>query len=129
MKSTSWGRLGERRPGLPFASFPCLLLIVLVSVRRGQDSSYVLCEHHLRVHPWQTFSMEPVPDAALSAAGSIPWKVPSRFGVTAKMLAVIRQLHGGMRTRVCTDAGEHSEGFDVTQGLRQRLRVVAVTDC
>ena len=35
------------------------------------------------------------------------------------MLTVIRQFHEGMRARVRTDDGEHSEWFDVTQGLRQ----------
>ena len=35
------------------------------------------------------------------------------------MLTVIRRFHEGMRARVCTDDGEHSEWFDVTQGLRQ----------
>ena len=35
------------------------------------------------------------------------------------MLTVIRQFHEGMRARVRTDDGEHSEWFDVTLGLRQ----------
>ena len=35
------------------------------------------------------------------------------------MLTVIRQFHEGMRARMCTDDGEHSEWFDGTQGLRQ----------
>ena len=43
----------------------------------------------------------------------------ARFGVPEKMLIVIRQFHEGMRARVRTDNGEHSEWFDVTQGLRQ----------
>ena len=43
----------------------------------------------------------------------------ARFGVPDKMLTVIRQFHEGMRVRVRTDDGEHSEWFDVTQGLRQ----------
>ena len=43
----------------------------------------------------------------------------ARFGVPDKMLTVIRQFHEGMRARVRTDDGEHSEWFDVTQGLRQ----------
>ena len=47
------------------------------------------------------------------------WVVLARFGVPDKMLTVIRQFHEGMRARVCTDDGEHSEWFDVTQGLRQ----------
>ena len=45
--------------------------------------------------------------------------VLARFGVPDKMLTVIRQFHEGMRARVLTDNGEHSEWFDVTQGLRQ----------
>ena len=43
----------------------------------------------------------------------------ARFGAPEKMLTVIRQFHEGMRARVRTDDGEHSEWFDVTQGLRQ----------
>ena len=43
----------------------------------------------------------------------------ARFGVPEKMLTVSRQFHEGMRARVRTDDGEHSEWFDVTQGLRQ----------
>ena len=35
------------------------------------------------------------------------------------MLIVIRQFDEGMRARERTDDGEHSEWFDVTQGLRQ----------
>ena len=35
------------------------------------------------------------------------------------MFTVIRQFHEGMRARVRTDDGEHSEWFNVTQGLRQ----------
>ena len=38
---------------------------------------------------------------------------------TEKMLTVIRQFHEGMRARVCTDDGEHSARYYVTQGLRQ----------
>ena len=47
------------------------------------------------------------------------WVVLARFGVPEKMFTVIRQFHEGMRARVRTDDGEHSEWFDVTQGLRQ----------
>ena len=43
----------------------------------------------------------------------------ARFGVPEKMLTVIHQFHEGMRARVRTDDGEHSEWFDVTQGPRQ----------
>ena len=42
-----------------------------------------------------------------------------RFGVPEKMLTVIHQCREGMRARVRTDDGEHSEWLDVTQGLRQ----------
>ena len=35
------------------------------------------------------------------------------------MLTFVRQFHEGTRARVRTDDGEHSEWFDVTQGLRQ----------
>ena len=45
--------------------------------------------------------------------------VLARFGVPEKVLTVICQLHEGMRARVRADDGEHSEWFDVTQGLRQ----------
>ena len=39
------------------------------------------------------------------------WVVLARFGVPEKVLTVIRQFHEGMRARVCTDDGEHSEWF------------------
>ena len=47
------------------------------------------------------------------------WILLARFGVPEKMLTVIRQFHEGMRARVHTDDGEHSEWFDVTRGLPQ----------
>ena len=47
------------------------------------------------------------------------WVVLARFGVPEKMSTVIRQFHEGMRARLRTDDGEHSEWFDVTQELRQ----------
>ena len=50
----------------------------------------------------------------------------ARFGVPEKMLTVIRQFHEGMRPRVRTDDGEHSEWFDVTQGLRQGLSLIHI---
>ena len=37
------------------------------------------------------------------------WVVLARFGVPEKMLTVIRQFHEGMRARVRTDDGAHSE--------------------
>ena len=45
--------------------------------------------------------------------------VLARFRVPEKTLTVISQFHEGMRARVRTDDGEHSEWFDLTQGLRQ----------
>ena len=36
-----------------------------------------------------------------------------------KIPSVFRKFHDGMGARVRTDDGEHSEWFDVTQGLRQ----------
>ena len=47
------------------------------------------------------------------------WEVFTRFGVPTKIITVIRQFHNGMRARVRTNDGEHSEWSDVTQGLRQ----------
>ena len=47
------------------------------------------------------------------------WEVLARFGVPAKMLAVIRLFHDGMRARVRTEDGERSEGFDAMQGRRK----------
>ena len=47
------------------------------------------------------------------------WVVLAHFGVPEKMFTVIHQFHEGMRARVRTDDGGHSEWFDVTQGLRQ----------
>ena len=47
------------------------------------------------------------------------WVVLARSGIPEKMLTVIRKFHEGMRARVCTDDGDHSGWFDVTQGLRQ----------
>ena len=44
----------------------------------------------------------------------------ARFGVPEKMLTVLRQFREGMRARVRTDNGDHSEWFGVTQGRRQR---------
>ena len=43
----------------------------------------------------------------------------ARFGLPANMLAVIGQFHDGVRVRVRTDDGEHSEWIDVTQELSQ----------
>ena len=45
------------------------------------------------------------------------WKVLARIRVPQTMVAVIRQLHDGMRVRVWTDDGKYSEWFEVKQGL------------
>ena len=47
------------------------------------------------------------------------WVVLARSGVLDNFLTVICQFHEGTRARVRTDDGEHSEWFDITQGLRQ----------
>ena len=44
-------------------------------------------------------------------------KVLTNSGVPIKLLTIIRNFHDGMRARVRTDDGEHSEWFEVTQGL------------
>ena len=43
------------------------------------------------------------------------WVLLARFGVPETMLTDIRQLHVGMRARVRTDDGEHSEWFNATR--------------
>ena len=47
------------------------------------------------------------------------WVVLASFGAPEKILTVIRQFHEGMQADVRDVDGEHSEWFDVTQGLRQ----------
>ena len=47
------------------------------------------------------------------------WVVLARFGVPDKMLTVVHQFHEGMRAHVCTDDGEHSVWFVVSQDPRQ----------
>ena len=47
------------------------------------------------------------------------WDVLTRFDVPTKILTVLRQFDDGMRARVRTGDREHSDWFDVTQGLRQ----------
>ena len=49
----------------------------------------------------------------------LSWQVLTHVGVPTKMLTIIGNFHEGMRARVPTDDGEHSEWFDVTQGLRR----------
>ena len=47
------------------------------------------------------------------------WTVLACFGIPPRILAVIRQFHGGMRACVRLDDGGCSDTFDVEQGLRQ----------
>ena len=44
------------------------------------------------------------------------WTVLARFGISPRMLAVIRQFHDGMRACVRLDDSECSDMFDVEQG-------------
>ena len=53
-----------------------------------------------------------------SADRELLWVVLARFSVPEKILTVISQFHERMRPRVRAD-NEHSEWFDVAQGLRQ----------
>ena len=46
------------------------------------------------------------------------WGVLTRSAVPTKMLTIVRGFHEGTRARGHTGDGEHSEWFDVTQGLR-----------
>ena len=47
------------------------------------------------------------------------WDVLARYGVSSRMLAVIRQFHDGMQACVRLDDGEFSDRFDDRQRLRQ----------
>ena len=47
------------------------------------------------------------------------WQVLTRIGVPPQMIAVIRQLHDGMRACVRPDDGVCWDWFEVEQGLRQ----------
>ena len=47
------------------------------------------------------------------------WQVLTRNGVPPQMIAVIRQLHDGMRACVRPDDGVCSDWFEVEQGLQQ----------
>ena len=53
------------------------------------------------------------------------WTAFARFGVTPRMLAVIRQFHDGLRACGRLDDGECSNIFDGEQSLRQG-RVLAL---
>ena len=47
------------------------------------------------------------------------WEVLPRSGVPTKVLTIARNFNEGKRARVRTGDGEHSEWFDITQGVRQ----------
>ena len=49
----------------------------------------------------------------------LSWEVLTLPGVRTKMLRIIRNFLDGMRARVRTNDGAHSEWFHGTQGLRQ----------
>ena len=49
----------------------------------------------------------------------LSWEALTLPGVRTKMLRIIRNFLDGMRARVRTNDGAHSEWFDGTQGLRQ----------
>ena len=57
--------------------------------------------------------------AYASVDRTLLWTVLARFGIPSRMLAVIRQIHDGMRACVRLDDSECSDVFDVEQGLRQ----------
>ena len=59
------------------------------------------------------------PNAHDSVDRTLLWTVLARFGVPAKMFAVVRQLHDDMRACVRLDACECLDMFDVEQGLRK----------
>ena len=46
------------------------------------------------------------------------WKIMAKFGCPPRYIAVVRQFHDGMQTRVQND-GEYSEPFPVTNGVKQ----------
>ena len=47
------------------------------------------------------------------------WQLVTRIGVPSQMMAVIRQFHDAIRTRVRPDDVVSSDIFEVEQGLRQ----------
>ena len=46
------------------------------------------------------------------------WKIMAKFGCPPRVIAMVRQFHDGMQTRVQND-GEFSEPFEVTNGVKQ----------
>eukprot|EP00903_Cladosiphon_okamuranus_P019178 g17640.t1 len=52
------------------------------------------------------------------------WKVLTRAGIPAEMIAVIRKFHVGMRARVCMDDGELSDWFPSAEGLARMMTII-----
>ena len=46
------------------------------------------------------------------------WKIMAKFGCPPRFIAMVRQFHDGMQTRVQND-GEFSEPFEVRNGVKQ----------
>ena len=46
------------------------------------------------------------------------WKIMAKFGCPPRFIAMVRQFHDNMQTRVQND-GEYSEPFPVTNGVKQ----------
>ena len=46
------------------------------------------------------------------------WKIMAKFGCPPRYIAMVRQFHDGMQTRVQND-GEYSEPFPATNGVKQ----------
>ena len=46
------------------------------------------------------------------------WKIMAKFGCPPRLIAMVREFHDGMQTRVQND-GEYSEPFHMTNGVKQ----------
>ena len=72
----------------------------------------------MSIHLYVCF-MDIMKKAYDSIAREVLLEVLGRFGVPTNMLRITSNFHDDKRARVRTDNCEHSEWFDVTQGLRQ----------
>ena len=68
--------------------------------------------------PWYLCDLTKAYD---SVDRTLLWDVLARFGVSPRMLAVIRHFHDGMQACVRLDHGECSEIFDMGQGLSKSV--------
>ena len=50
--------------------------------------------------------------------------VLAHFDVQAKMFAVFGEFHDGLRTRVCTDDGEHSKWFNIA--IKRQYDIIGI---